>query len=136
MVYSLNVTSIDTLVIGTKISKPFVYKSGDDYNGLAFDVIKGYLGDKPYIVKEMTDLSYDEIINNINTSGVDIFIGNVTITSDRLENCEFSQPYFVTNTSIVTKDNGGSSLPNLLTYEFMESMLSLLLFIFLLERRH
>ena len=143
VVFSLNAS--DTLVIGTKISEPFVYKHGDEYNGLSFDVIKDYLDElgKPYIVKELKTLTYDQVIDSINVSGVDVFVGDITVTYDRLNNAKFSQPYFVTNTSIVTKKINNSAISNLFTYKFMESMGMLIVFIllsglimWLVERNH
>lgn len=136
----------DTLHIGVKQSEPFVYKtSNGHWDGITMEILTNYLDElgKPYDIVEYDKSTYNELIDSMVVNDMDIIAGDITITQDRLNKVEFSQPYYVTNTAIATlKKDEPSSISGLLSYKFMESMMVLLIFIFvsgfimwLLERK-
>lgn len=131
--FNLSSVGQDTIHIGVKQSEPFVYKtSTGHWDGIAINILTNYLEESghPYDIVEYNGYSYGQLIDSMVVNDMDIIAGNVTITRDRLEKVDFSQPYFVTNTTIATlKNDKISSISGLFTYKFMESMFILLVFI-------
>jgi ABC-type amino acid transport substrate-binding protein len=145
--FSLFSFSQDTLHIGVKQSEPFVYKtSSGHWDGVTMEVLTRYLSNtgQPYDIIEYKHSTYNQLIDSmVVDDAIDIIAGDVTITDDRMEKVEFSQPYYVTNTSIATKKESGSALSALFSWKFLKSMLVLLVFIFasgllmwIVERKH
>lgn len=133
--FSLSSMGQDTLHIGVKQSEPFIYqtKSGH-WDGVTMEVLTRYLENtkQPYKIIEYTNATYNQLIDSmVAMDEIDIIAGDITITKDRMEKVDFSQPYYVTNTAIATKKKDEqSSISGLFSYKFLESMIVLLIFIF------
>jgi len=133
LTFGQNLLDHDTLHIGVKQSEPFVYKtSSGHWDGIAIEILSRYMDEIkiPYDLVEHENTTYNELIESMVVNDMDMIVGDVTITKERIENVEFTQPYYVTNTVIATlKQDEPSSVSGLFTYKFMESMLILLAFI-------
>jgi ABC-type amino acid transport substrate-binding protein len=134
--FSLTTLGQDTLCIGVKESEPFVYKtSSGHWDGITIEVLTRYLEDSghPYNIIEYQNATYNELIDSmVSMDEIDIIAGDITITGERMEKVDFSQPYYVTNTAIATKKKSDpSSISGLFSWKFMESMIVLLAFIFI-----
>lgn len=134
LILTISTFAQDTLRIGVKESAPFAIKyDNGSWGGLAIDVTKAYLEDSsiPYKLVELQGITYDEIVNMVSRGDIDVFAGDMTITAERFDKVDFTQPYFVTKTAIATKikDEPGA-LDGFLSWKFAKSMLVLLVFIF------
>lgn len=101
---SLNILGQDTLRVAVKLDPPFTMKyDNGHYSGLCIDLLNGI--DTPYTITEVTG-TYSQIIDSLSTGNVDYdyFVAPTTITKSRIEKIDFSQPFFVTSTSIAYVD--------------------------------
>lgn len=104
LLFTINVLGQDTLKVAVKLDPPFTMKyDNGHYSGLCIDLLKGI--DVPYKIVEASG-TYDEIIDSLGngTTKYDYFVAPTTITKDRIEKVEFSQPFYVTSTSIAYTD--------------------------------
>ena len=91
----------DTLTVGVKLSPPFIIKyDNGHYGGVCIDLLDEM--DVPYNIVE-TNGTYDNIIDSI--GNYDLIAGPLTVTKDRLEKTNFSQPFYVTSTTIAYTEN-------------------------------
>lgn len=130
----------DTLQVAIKVDPPFVmkYKNGH-YGGVCIDLLNG-MG-VPYTTSEVTG-TYEEILNALDNGNLqsDIFANPVTITKDRIERVDFSQPFYVTSTGIAYTDK---AKPKFNWMAIIKPIGNLILIIFILgvifwyiERKH
>lgn len=104
LLVSFSALGQDTLQVAVKIDPPFTMKyDNGHYSGLCIDLLEGI--DVPYKLTEVTG-TYSEIIDSLALGNVeyDYFVAPTTITKDRIKKVEFSQPFFVTSTSIAYTD--------------------------------
>jgi ABC-type amino acid transport substrate-binding protein len=134
MVLSLTSFGEDTLIVGVKESAPFAYQhSNGHWDGIAIDLVDKYLEEsgRPYKIVEYKHQTYNAMVDSVASGHIDLFAGDMTITNNRLEKVNFSQPYYVTNTSIATlKKEKQTSMLGFFNLKFLRNLLSLLVFVF------
>ncbi|MBZ9629873.1 transporter substrate-binding domain-containing protein [Salegentibacter sp. LM13S] len=122
-----------TLVIGVTPTPPFVMEENGEYSGLSIDsweLINEEM-DFDYEFKEYGSLS--ELLNAIENSEVDFSINPVTVTNNRMQRMDFSQPYFISHTGVAKRSESQifSYLANLFSWNFISAILILLAVIFI-----
>ncbi|MCP4439700.1 MAG: transporter substrate-binding domain-containing protein [Aureispira sp.] len=96
----------DTLIVGIKESPPFTYK---DENG-QYIGIGVYLWEA--IAKSMDvaysyqELSLAGILDGLEKNTIDLAINPLTVTSHRIQNMDFTQPFFISNSVIAIPKEG------------------------------
>jgi len=92
----------DTLLIGFYQSAPFViYPEGGQPDGVSFwlwDRIDREL-DVPY---KFVRMPLDSLLQSLASGRIDMSLNPLTITSDRMELFDFSQPFYISNASLLT----------------------------------
>ena len=97
-----------TLVMATNAYfQPYEYYDGDAIVGIDVEVAQA-IADKLGMELEVTDIAFDSIIPGIQAGRYDAGVAGISITADRLKNCDFSDPYFLANQVIVV--NPGSAI--------------------------
>ncbi len=128
---SLNLSK--TFVIGVTTTPPFVMEENGEYVGLSIDsweLINEEM-DFDYEFREYSSLS--ELLNAIENSEVDFSINPVTVTDNRMQRMDFSQPYFISHTGVAKRSESQifSYLGNLFSWNFISAILILLAVIFI-----
>lgn len=120
------------LIVGVKSSPPFIITSDSVYEGVSIDLwneIVQELG----IDYEYREYSLVGLLDAISAGDVDLSIVPLTVTADRLERMNFTQPFYVTNIAIATKPMEESPiltfLKNLFSVEFLKIIFLLLMII-------
>jgi ABC-type amino acid transport substrate-binding protein len=124
----------DTLIVAYTNGPPFVYASEIGLQGIGawlWEDIAREL-DIAYIYKEMP---FSEILQSLEDGTVDVNINGLTVTSAREELFDFSFPYYVSNSTVVTKTNSFSRefkefMSPVFSFEFLSGFLLLILIIF------
>lgn len=131
--FSLSAYSADKLRVGYKLEAPFVMQEEDgQLTGIAIELFEN-VARKSGLVYEYVPLegSYDDLFSKLDSNNLDIIVSDVTITGSRLDNVDFTQPYFVTNTSIATRENSeANSMFSIISISLLKSIGILLAFIF------
>lgn len=133
------------LKIGIKVTPPFVVEENGRYNGLSirsWEMINEDLGwDYEYVTFD----TLEKLLKAVETGAVDMSINPITVTTQRMERMDFSQPYFISET-VAAKKNDSNFLyfiKNILSWDFFKAIFLLVAIIFifgflvwLFERKH
>lgn len=91
------------LIVATNAEfPPFEYKESDKFVGFDMELSK-MMADELGIEVEVSDLAFDNIVTAIKAGQAHIGVAGMTIRPDRLENVDFSEPYFSANQVIIVK---------------------------------
>ncbi len=106
MISTLAAQENDKLKVGVSGSKPFVVQEGESVSGLSVDIWE------KMALKTGEGFEYKQIssvkdgLAQLATGEVDVLVGPISITADRQQKFEFTQPYFNSSLGIVSKDVG------------------------------
>ncbi len=120
------------LIIGITETPPFVEKRPQGYAGLSINSWK-MVNEKlqaPYEFKEYSNL--ESLLNGIEKGEVDFSVNPITVTDNRMMRMDFSQPYFISHTSVVKRRESATlkHLQNFFSWDFF-SVIGLLLLVIL-----
>lgn len=123
----------EKLVIGITETPPFVMKTPGGYSGLS---VKSWKLVNDELRSDYEFREYDglkELLNAVETGEVDLSINPITVTDSRMKRMDFSQPYFISHTSIAKRKESAvlKHLANLFSWDFFSIVLLLLLVIFI-----
>ncbi|MFA5102418.1 MAG: basic amino acid ABC transporter substrate-binding protein [Candidatus Thermoplasmatota archaeon] len=92
------------IIIGTSADfPPFEFKAEDQtIIGFDIDLIKKILTDQGYTV-EVQDIGFDSLIPSLQTDKIDVIAAAMTITEQRLQEVDFSDPYYDANQAVLVK---------------------------------
>jgi polar amino acid transport system substrate-binding protein len=103
------------LRVGVCVEPPFVSKVADGYGGLAIEVWEQIAFSQGWKSKYIEASSFPELLDMVNKGTIDIAVGDLTITSQRLKLFDFSQPYFDSGLQIMIDSRRHTELRALLT---------------------
>ena len=93
-------------------NSPWTYKDGDDYDGFAVALIKGYC--KELGVKcKITPMKFESMIPAINSGKADIICTNLSRTVERSQNVMFTENIGVDYGVVIIKKSDSGKLKNL-----------------------
>ena len=92
------------IIIGTSADfPPFEYKAANQtIIGFDIDLIKKILTDEGYTV-EVQDIGFDSLIPSLQTGKIDVIAAAMTITDERKQEVDFSNPYYDANQTVLVK---------------------------------
>ncbi|MDY4697895.1 MAG: basic amino acid ABC transporter substrate-binding protein [Selenomonas montiformis] len=73
-----------------------------DYEGFDVDIIRAIAAEEGFDV-EISNRSFDGLIPALQSKEIDIAINDITITDDRKQSVDFSQPYYIAGLGIVVR---------------------------------
>jgi|FLOH01.1.fsa_nt_gi polar amino acid transport system substrate-binding protein len=120
------------LKVGIQIKPPFIMKNNDQYIGVSIDLWRRIADslDTKYTLIEYT---LPDLLNAIKSGEVDIAISPLMVTSTRIKEFGFSQPYYITNLAYATKSNRDGDfvtlISNIFSVGFLKSLFPLLFII-------
>ncbi|HLS30077.1 MAG TPA: transporter substrate-binding domain-containing protein [Flavobacteriaceae bacterium] len=97
----------DTLVVGVAGSEPFVFDDGD--SGIAIEIWNDIAVQRGWDFKYIPYDDVSEALDALNQHNLDVVVGPTSITANRLETNSFSQPYYNSSISIISR-SGDMSL--------------------------
>lgn len=137
-------TSEEKIIVGVTETQPFVVIEGNEFSGLSvrsWELVNEELqADYEY----RTYPSLQSLLLAVENGEIDLSINPITVTDQRMQRMDFSQPYFISHTGIARKSGSKiwSYVSNILSWKFISALLILLgvIFIFgflvwLFERR-
>ncbi|WP_300438151.1 transporter substrate-binding domain-containing protein [Christiangramia sp.] len=121
------------LVIGITETPPFVEKRPQGYSGLSiasWKMVNEQL-QLAYEYKEYDDLS--SLLKGIENGEVDLSVNPITVTDNRMTRMDFSQPYFISHTSVAKRKESEflKHIKNFFSWDFFSVVALLLLVIFI-----
>ncbi|MGV8945641.1 MAG: transporter substrate-binding domain-containing protein [Lutibacter sp.] len=97
---NLNTTK-DTLLVGVTGGEPFVFNEMD--KGIAIEIWNRIAEKKSWEFKYVPFENVDEALHHLNKGELDLVVGPISITSNRLQNMRFSQPFYNSSISIISR---------------------------------
>lgn len=124
------------LVVGIKESPPFVFfdKNGNP-TGLSVQLWE-LIAAKLLITYEYKIMSLEELLFSVEQDSVDLSINPLTVTAERIQVMDFTQPFHVGNSAVAVKDNEVQDLFSVIrgffSWNFLKAILALfgVLFVF------
>ena len=100
------------IIVGTSADfPPFEYKEGDEIVGFDVEMITTILTSQGYTV-EVQDIAFDSLIAALQTNKIDVIVAGMSITDERLQEINFSDPYFEADQSVLIKSDSGIIINN------------------------
>jgi ABC-type amino acid transport substrate-binding protein len=124
----------DTLLIGVKEAPPFLIKEKQEWSGISIELWEKVTKDLNYEY-ELKEYTLDNLIHSLSKSEIDMSINPLTVTSERIDSFNFTQPFFISNLTVaVQKESNnfvGAFIKNFFSLDFFKAFLGLLLLIFI-----
>ncbi|MEO8934642.1 MAG: transporter substrate-binding domain-containing protein, partial [Xanthomarina sp.] len=98
-------TTKDSLIVGVAGSEPFVFEADSDKNGIALDIWENLASKENWNYKYITFKTVDEALLALKKDELDLVIGPISITSKRLEDIKFSQPFYNSSLTIASRND-------------------------------
>lgn len=104
------VAPTDTLVVGVAGSQPFMTqnKEGVRPEGISVDIWEDVADKANWNYRYKSFESVDQALYAVERGDLDVVVGPISITSERMEHHDFSQPFFQSSLSIVSRSDDGS----------------------------
>lgn len=83
---------------------PFEFKEGNDYKGIDIDLINAIAKDQGFTI-EFSPMDFGGIIPALQANQLDVAIAGMSITDERKQVVDFSEPYFDAGLTVVVKDD-------------------------------
>ena len=91
------------LVVATNAEfAPWEYKEGELYYGIDMEIAK-LIADKLEMELVIKHMDFDVVVSSVGKHNVDIAMSGITITTERLEVINFSNPYYTESIVVVCK---------------------------------
>ena len=99
---------VNKIIVGTSADFPPFEYVDENQNIVGFDIdaIKNILTGQGYTV-EVQDISFDSLIASLQAGKIDVIAAGMTITEEREEQIDFSDPYFEADQSILINADSG-----------------------------
>lgn len=93
----------DTLIVGVAGSAPFVFDKESNEKGIAVDIWENLAEKKKWVYTYKYFATVDEAVHALDNKGIDVVVGPISITSNRVEYLRFSQPFYNSSLAIVSR---------------------------------
>lgn len=93
----------DDIVMGTNAEfEPFEYRDGDTIVGLDVELAYEIANDlgKNLVIE---DMNFDSLINALSSGKIDMILAGMTVTDERKESVDFSEPYYTSKQVIIVR---------------------------------
>lgn len=95
-----------TLRIGVAGSEPFVFNEND--KGIAIEIWDKIAEKQSWEFEYIPHNSVEEALNALDKKDLDLVVGPISITSNRVKNMRFSQPFYNSSISIISRTGNQS----------------------------
>lgn len=91
----------NTLTVGIAGSEPFVFNGKD--KGIALEIWEKIAKKESWNYKYVPFENVNDALHQLNKGDLDLVVGPISITSQRVENMRFSQPFYNSSISIISR---------------------------------
>ena len=91
------------LVVATNAEfAPWEYKEGTEFYGIDMEIAK-LIADELGLELVIEDMDFDNVVGSVGKQGIDIAMSGITITAERMEVINFSNPYYTESIVVLCK---------------------------------
>ncbi len=100
----------ETYVVGTSAGfPPFEYVEDGEIVGFDIDLMEA-IGESQGFEVEFKDISFDSLIPGLNAGTIDIVAAGMTITEERAQVVDFTDPYYSANQAVLVREDSGHNI--------------------------
>lgn len=131
---SLAATPPDTnhLRIGVAGSPPFVMSSAQSRSGIAYEIWAAVADAENWSFTTEQFSTVSDALSALRNGKLDLVVGPVSITSERVKTIDFSQPYYFSGLSIMSRKDAPSLIDRIRPFFSMKLLVAVLFFLFIL----
>ncbi len=132
--FTLTHAQDSSLVIGIKQAPPFVdFNARNEPLGLSIDFWQLVQRDAGVSFSYKTFTTIPEMLDAVASGEVDMSINPITVTDQRMERMDFSQPFYISGTAMVRKQHNSwwTIIGNVFSWQFFSAVAILLMVIFI-----
>ncbi len=123
---------IDTLLVGVAGSEPFVYGEGQDVSGISVEIWEELAAKHGWNYYFKSYTTVDAALHSLEEGALDLVIGPISITSSRVENFRFSQPFYNSSLAIVSRSAKMSFWDKIKPFFSVRLLIAVFVFLFIL----
>ncbi|EAZ79845.1 transporter substrate-binding domain-containing protein [Algoriphagus machipongonensis] len=127
------VPSTDTLLVGIAGSQPFVFSNSVENKGIAVEIWEDLAAKKNWNYRYQYFDQVDLALSELAKENVDLVVGPISITSSRLENMRFSQPFYNSSLSIVSRSDELTLWQKVKPFFSFKLLIAVAIFLFILS---
>lgn len=102
----------DKLVMATNAEfPPYEYHEGDEIVGIDAEIAEA-IAEELGMELEIEDMAFDSIIPAVTAGKADIGVAGMTVTEDRKESVDFSEPYATATQVVIVKEDSDIAGPD------------------------
>lgn len=110
VVFSGFTAMAQTYVVGTSAGfPPFEYIEDGEVVGFDIDLMKA-IGESQGFEVEFQDISFDSLIPGLQAGTIDIVAAGMTITEQRAQVVDFTDPYYSANQAVLVREGSGNNV--------------------------
>lgn len=118
--------------VGYAGSEPFVVNENNNWKGISVEIWDLVAQESQINYTPKAYSSVSEALSDLASGKIDAVVGPVSITSDRAEKVEFSQPYFQSSLGILSRVDDPSFLDRIAPLFTVNLLYALIIFLFIL----
>lgn len=124
----------DTLLVGIAGSEPFIIHSENENEpeGIAIEIWENIANNKNWLYRYKSFNSVGDAIAALNSGAIDMVVGPISITSARVKEMGFSQPYFQSSLAIVSRAEAPSLWEKIKPFFSFKLLIAVAVFLFIL----
>lgn len=123
-------TNKTTLLVGVAGGEPFVFNEDD--NGIALEIWDKIADKKSWDYKYVPFENVNDALLHLNKGELDVVVGPISITSQRLESMRFSQPFYNSSISIISRKVDQSFWQKVKPFFSLKLIMAVLIFLIIL----
>ena len=128
----------DTLLSGAPLrvgiagSQPFVFNDAENPQGIAIDIWEDLAKEKEWTYKYESFNTVKSALYALQNNDLDMVVGPISITSERVAVMNFSQPYYQSSISIVSRADGAGLWERIKPFFSLQLLIAIGIFLFIL----
>ena len=125
-------TVVRKLVVGYKITPPFVIKENNNLSGVSIELWETIAQELGYVFeyKEYKSSEIEKLLSDVESGVIDISINPTTVTSERIKRVDFTQPFYMSSLAVALPVKDSNKILDLISNIFSPKFWKAVLFLF------
>ena len=123
---------IDTLLVGVAGSEPFVYGEGQEVSGISVEIWEELAAKQGWNYYFKSFNTVDDALHSLEQGALDLVIGPISITSSRVKDFRFSQPFYNSSLAIVSRSEKQGYWDKIKPFFSIKLLIAVFVFLFIL----
>lgn len=131
--FATNNDDTTLLRVGIAGSEPFIIKRNNDVIGISIEIWRSVASDANWHYTTLNFKTVHDALQNLEEGKIDVVVGPVSITAVRAQKFTFTQPYYQSSLSIVSRTDTPTLWQRVSPFFSMKLLVALIIFIFILS---